>query len=173
MSQEPQLGQEEQEEQSQRSQQPLPHIIIYKNVLSTNHCNKIILACKKKGDYLEDTGYSVYSRYDFKCPSLSSSIKNKIPLKHISNVWAYTSYTTGGFIKSHVDGNQEINNYVTTHSLLLYLNDEYEGGELVIDNNIIIKPSVGMVIILRQDQLHHVNKITSGYRAMARVDIVL
>lgn len=87
-------------------------------------------------------------------------------------------YDVGGHYDEHVDSEALWHN---THenkiewkkvldrdiSILLYLNDDYEGGELVFPNqNIMIKPKTGMLVAFPSNHhfVHGVNPVTKGTR---------
>lgn len=55
-------------------------------------------------------------------------------------------YDEGAFMGSHVDFNED--NYYLAYTIVVYLNDDYEGGELYFnDLDIIIKPEAGSIIM--------------------------
>ncbi len=55
-------------------------------------------------------------------------------------------YDEGAFMGSHVDFNED--NYYLAYTIVVYLNDDYEGGELYFnDLDITIKPEAGSVIM--------------------------
>ena len=85
-------------------------------------------------------------------------------------------YGINGHYGEHIDGEGKFNNngiveYRRTVdrdiSFLFYLNNEYEGGELILPNqNIIIKPQKGMFVCFPSTHhfLHGVTPITKGER---------
>jgi len=79
----------------------------------------------------------------------------------------------GGHYKPHVDGEyyyvgdgwKRITNRDIT--LLLYLDDDYDGGEVIFpDYGMMIKPSIGQIITFPSNRnfRHGVNPVTKGYR---------
>jgi predicted 2-oxoglutarate/Fe(II)-dependent dioxygenase YbiX len=55
-------------------------------------------------------------------------------------------YDEGAFMGSHVDFNED--NYYLAYTIVVYLNDDYEGGELYFnDLDITIKPEAGSIIM--------------------------
>ena len=61
-------------------------------------------------------------------------------------------WLNGGFMKPHYDEGDEF-------AAIVYLNNDYSGGELVLDGNI-IKPDLGELIIFNNGKiLHSVNKV--------------
>ena len=66
-------------------------------------------------------------------------------------------WPTGSEMKPHYDEGDYL-------SFIVYLNDDYEGGETVI-NGITIKPKKGLIVIFSNGfYLHQVNKITNNSR---------
>jgi predicted 2-oxoglutarate/Fe(II)-dependent dioxygenase YbiX len=51
-------------------------------------------------------------------------------------------------------------------SAMLYLNDGFEGGELVFESGAVIKPKPGLLVVFPSDQhhVHSVNRVTKGGR---------
>lgn len=77
-------------------------------------------------------------------------------------------YSEGGLMTEHADNihhsHDQQYGYPST-SLLLFLNDDYEGGEIVISDNV-YKPEKGSAIIFPSNFMfpHYVNKITKNER---------
>lgn len=107
--------------------------------------------------------------------TLNDKIKNAVELIFEEPVKANTSHAQkwvkGGFAYAHsdnsdFDGNPtafEINKYVA----VLYLNDDYEGGELFFpEHDLIIKPNKHSIYIMPGgvENIHGVKEITSGER---------
>lgn len=72
-----------------------------------------------------------------------------------------SKYFTNSELGLHTDSYRD-NAYI---SACLYLNDDYEGGELVFpEQDIVIKPSAGSVVVFPSTEpfFHQVNKVTSG-----------
>ena len=83
---------------------------------------------------------------------------------------AVLKYNEGGFYVPHSDNH---NNYPRTLSFIYFLNNDYEGGELVfhspdraLEDNIIIKPTPGRCIIWPSNFMypHSVKEVTKGTR---------
>jgi len=89
----------------------------------------------------------------------------------------YVRYETGMEYGFHVDdpimGNAEASmqeRYRTDVSTTIFLNDDYQGGELVINTSSgekHITAKAGDVVIYSSNSLHKVNKVTSGVRMVA------
>lgn len=77
-----------------------------------------------------------------------------------------SKYFEGKMMGPHVDAHD--NDPTKTISCVLYLNDNYEGGELNFPNhNIMIKPEAGSLIIFPSKYLHESKVIKSGVKYMA------
>ena len=50
------------------------------------------------------------------------------------------------------------------YSMTCFLNDEYKGGELVIDDTTHVKLQRGKAVIYPGDHIHRVNRVISGRR---------
>lgn len=69
------------------------------------------------------------------------------------------------YLPAHIDGNERIAKPSITIGALIYLNDEYDGGELYFpEYNIQIKPKTGDLVIFPCHFLHEVKKISNGER---------
>lgn len=148
-------------------------LCIVHKALTVETCNNIISFCKPRAKLLNDITYSVYSRYDF--IDKSSKLQGVPCLqKYILGCrWFFTSYDVGGFINIHQDGHSTVRHKPSKYTILFYLNDDYEGGELVIpEMNLNVKPSSGSIIIMDQETYHYVNKITAGEKNILRVDAI-
>jgi predicted 2-oxoglutarate/Fe(II)-dependent dioxygenase YbiX len=83
-------------------------------------------------------------------------------------------YSAGGFYVKHADSenmNPELRTWSKTIdrdlSLLIYLNEDYEGGELFFEKfNYTLRPKAGMAVLFPSDNryLHEARTITSGQR---------
>ena len=78
-------------------------------------------------------------------------------LGHISK------YTKGGVATSHTDEDIHVDNGMC--SIILYLNEDYEGGEVGFDDfNVEVKPSAGDVLIFPCHYYHYGSEVLSGYK---------
>jgi prolyl 4-hydroxylase len=78
--------------------------------------------------------------------------------------WIVLKYDKSNFFKNHIDDSPS---FSRTLSVLIYLNDEYTGGELVFDNfDVSYRPSAGDVVIFSSafPYRHRVEEITDGVR---------
>lgn len=95
--------------------------------------------------------------------------KTKCEILKLPNYFRISKYNTGVDMGQHVDSEDptDINHPVV--SGVIYLNDNYEGGEIYFPNqDIKIKPSSGSMIIFPSTKpyIHHPMKINSGNKYM-------
>jgi hypothetical protein len=80
---------------------------------------------------------------------------------------ALCKWPEGKSMTPHRD-NQDEFDYSTPwreYAAIIYLNDDYDGGELTLDElGISIKPKKGQCILLEADMLHGVSEVTHGTR---------
>lgn len=88
---------------------------------------------------------------------------NEKPLEFVSKNYCIKKYRIGGSLGSHIDRNLDNPNDQMDWTALIYLNDDYEDGELVFtDLNLTLKPSAGSILFFPCESTHMVNHITSG-----------
>lgn len=92
----------------------------------------------------------------------SQKTNNKVP-NYITRNYCIRKYKTGASMGNHIDRNVENPVNTMDWSALIYLNDDYDGGELVfIDLDYALKPSAGSIIFFPCTESHRVNEIVSG-----------
>lgn len=131
--------------------------------------------------WIDDKDYSTYYRYDFVDKALSKVIYEIIGPYFtdckIGHKWYLTKYLKDGFIDYHCDGHVQIDNITSKYTILLYLNDDYEGGELCFEemggSKVIIKPGAGTIVVMDQDLWHKANKLITGVKYLLRADMVI
>jgi predicted 2-oxoglutarate/Fe(II)-dependent dioxygenase YbiX len=105
--------------------------------------------------------------------------KNENKYKHSKKLYHITTWDLGSQIGIHNDvinyPNDELKGLAGSPkiSILLYLSDDFEGGEIVFqsEKEIAIKPSAGDAIVFNSEKMHYVNKLISGSRIV--VDLFL
>lgn len=106
--------------------------------------------------------------------AIKYGIVNYCSLKKIQEPWLpdffqIKKYVPGADMGPHIDSNDPTDIKHPIVSGVLYLNDNYEGGEIEFPNqNISIKPSPGSLIIFPSTSpyLHHPKKIINGNKYM-------
>ena len=84
-------------------------------------------------------------------------------LDWVTRNYTIRKYKTGGDMGPHVDRNYNHAENSMDWTALIYLNDDYEGGELVFtEMDYQIKPSAGSIVFLPCDAVHKVNKVLTG-----------
>ena len=89
---------------------------------------------------------------------------NKLPFttSTISQIY-FVKYDVGGMYDNHYDANP-CGGVRSDYSMTCFLNDDYDGGELVIENERSIKLSRGKAVIYPGNLLHKVNEVKRGRR---------
>lgn len=85
---------------------------------------------------------------------------NKVTTNNVSEITTgfISCYTKNCFLSEHYDGCKG------KIALVYYLQDVDKGGELIINNNIIINPKQNTLVIMRTNILHKVKKMEDGER---------
>jgi hypothetical protein len=93
----------------------------------------------------------------------SEKTGNSFPSAWVTKNYTIRRYKTGGSMGTHVDKNTENPDNSMDWTALIYLNDDYGGGELVFDDlNITLKPSAGSIVFFPCLEKHSVNEVISG-----------
>ena len=127
----------------------------------------------KNTKYLELIGkYNSYENYNVSIDlfnsialSLADVVSNVFNQQHILKQTFYSVMEPGGENEIHTDNYEESNK--KDKSALLYLNDEFIGGDLIFpDQELVINPRPGTVIFFEGnlDKPHGVTKVESGKR---------
>ena len=83
----------------------------------------------------------------------------------ITKNYTIKKYNPGGSIAAHTDrdNNHDFNTFDWT--ALVYLNDDYTGGDLVFDNlGYRLSPKAGSILLFPADELHTAEKVLSGHK---------
>lgn len=78
-------------------------------------------------------------------------------------------YNTDAYMGPHTDSGDDNGNLIPTISMVIYLNDDYEGGEInFINQSISIKPEAGTLIIFPSNEpyVHDPKPVVSGNKYM-------
>lgn len=82
---------------------------------------------------------------------------------HISKNYCIRKYKTGADMVAHIDKNLDRPTESMDWTGLIYLNDNYEGGEIVFPElNVSFKPSAGSIVFFPCETVHKVNQIITG-----------
>ena len=151
-------------------------IEIYPNVLNENDIH-ILMDDINPVDTAEDMTYFVDTKETYGCRKVKctdhpivKSISNWVPYKTESVSIAY--YPINSFNAPHADNCSVENDIVTrvknwTHTGVVFLNNDFEGGNLVYPNQgCVFVPTIGTMIIAPagEDYIHFVEQVTKGER---------
>lgn len=85
------------------------------------------------------------------------------PKNWISRNYTVKKYKVGGGVGEHADRNVENDADTMDWTALIYLTDDYAGGEVVFGNlNLKITPEAGSILIFPCDEVHMAKPVTSG-----------
>lgn len=152
-------------------------------------CLDFINKFEKTGDLDIDfeVGNDKYARHDFRDRNLrkilfecflnhSKEFIEKENIVDISNLFYVSKYFPGNSIDWHLDGHRECDGMKSNYSFVIYLNDNFDGGETSIkDKNgvvIDVKPDTGKVLILNQDIMHCGKQVKKGIKYILRGDLM-
>ena len=84
-------------------------------------------------------------------------------------------YGPGDYVAAHTDAPRLLRNEtLSTHAAVIYLNDEFEGGETCFPQvPRSIRPQLGAAVIFENRLMHHVKPVSQGTRYTLRVDLAL
>ena len=89
---------------------------------------------------------------------LVHNIKENFNISHELSKSEIVKRECGSFMGDHFDDGDKF-------AFILYLNDDYSGGETIIENETIIKPKTGRILLFTNGNImHRVNKVLSGTR---------
>jgi len=161
-----------------------------KNLLTEKECDEILnfsllnLELVKGevgvGELIENQRKSSVTFYNFykTFPYLMDRIKNELENNDVFNIKGFTldltseliqftEYKIGEFYGWHSDMGDNGNTKFRYCSIVIQLNDEYEGGKLQLKDGekiINMEKGKGNLFIFNSDTLHQVDKITNGKR---------
>lgn len=94
----------------------------------------------------------------------------------VNPMFRISKYHKGGHFSKHSDAGYVINdNYRSSFSLLIYLNQNYEGGHTSVYQNDIkydILPQSGKMVMFNHNLEHQGNRVNTGYKYILRADIM-
>lgn len=86
-------------------------------------------------------------------------------LQYLSRNYCLRKYDIGGSMGPHVDRNYDNKDNTMDWTALIYLNDDYEGGELVFSElDFKIKPRAGSVVFLPCNVIHEVEEVKNNFK---------
>ena len=94
------------------------------------------------------------------------SIHNKIKIQEYTH-FRINCYETGGFMKEHIDNIHHSHGQKTGYphlTSLIFLNDDYEGGDLILYDGGTMKQNKGSMVFFPSYLHHKVSPVTKGTR---------
>jgi predicted 2-oxoglutarate/Fe(II)-dependent dioxygenase YbiX len=90
-----------------------------------------------------------------------------------SNKFLVREYSQGSYMTDHSDGYSYVldegKEVKPLYTAIIYLNDDYEGGEINFSkDNLIIKPTAVSIVIFPSNKPHSVNEVLNGNRYMTQ-----
>lgn len=90
----------------------------------------------------------------------------------ISETFRFYRYEKAQFFKRHADGPRRRDNGERSRlTFIIYLNDEYDGGETIFDEAT-IEPSTGMALLFLHGLMHEGAEVLSGRKYVLRTDVM-
>lgn len=134
-------------------------ITIYNNLISKSECEELINYYKNNSDrvfkvrndfvYHYDGMYITkdYEKFVFSKRLLENNI-HKLRIQHLDETINMVEVPHG---------------HSTRYNFVAFLNEEFDGGELMF-GNILIKPKIGQLVYFTGNELHYVKKVIQGNR---------
>lgn len=161
---------------------------ILPDVITPDECMTLIKRFELEGtiaqyiDVQEDQQRS--GKYTFQNIELTKEfakrIKSALNLHYSSSMyalgdqWCIRKYwANSGYINEVVHTNIQIGDEVSNYTVLLYLNDDFNGGETIIGKNIKITPKTGSILLIRQDLCHSSKMCYNRFKYILKGDAVL
>ncbi|WP_378176778.1 prolyl hydroxylase family protein [Aquimarina sp. SS2-1] len=171
-----------------------PEIFLVENFLSKEMCDHFI----EKGEQVsfEEAKVSIdgrqvrikgirnNQRIMFKDKLLADKIWKKIEpyvqlsfgsykVNDLNEMFRIYKYEKGQRFKMHRDGSYERNEKECSFfSFLIYLNDDFEGGDTYFENGITVIPKLGDALLFHHPLRHEGKPIVSGVKYVLRTDVM-
>lgn len=136
------------------------------------------------GEQVMFKGIRNNDRYMFFDETLAEDLWNKVkefvPSKigfykaiGLNEMFRVYKYSEGQRFKMHIDGSYRRNLEEESFlSFIIYLNDDFRGGETEFRNLFVVKPEKGKALIFRHRLRHEGKEIISGVKYVLRTDIM-
>lgn len=175
---------------NQKFQYISPGVWIFDNLLTNTECEYLLIKAFEN-TFNEAKNMHKYGRYNqetfFKNASILNLIRlrllsifnktntTKFLLNHTTELLEFYLYQQGGFAKIHSDAPIEVEkNIFSNHTLLIYLNDDFEEGETYFkEANLRIKPKKGGAILFDQSLDHSGLTVTEGEKYVLRLCLLV
>ena len=103
---------------------------------------------------------------------------NDLEYHSINYRFRFLKYEKGGFFARHKDNNYKNKECISLITILIYLNDDYEGGYTTFFSNVddkeglSLKPKTGMISLMDQEIGHYVPELKDGIKYVIRTEIM-
>ncbi|MDG5490255.1 2OG-Fe(II) oxygenase [Psychroserpens sp. SPM9] len=105
-------------------------------------------------------------------PFVPESIGSSVAIG-LNEMFRIYRYEAGQRFKMHRDGSYERNDTeFSILSFLIYLNDDFEGGETEFRKIATVKPKTGMALVFHHPVRHEGKEIISGIKYVLRTDVM-
>jgi predicted 2-oxoglutarate/Fe(II)-dependent dioxygenase YbiX len=148
-------------------------------------CKALISELDEKLSVVVDSSTGDPDRLRVRNSELSELVKSKLTGVSyyvggdftLSPLWFYTRYGPGAGLSPHYDGQFKCDDQTSVATLLVYLNDDFEGGETAFlddDENVLseVVPVAGRALVLKQDVYHMAAAVTKGVKYLLRTDVM-
>lgn len=101
------------------------------------------------------------------------SLGNMCPVGVDANMQIYNLPQGAGIVPPHVDEDFNVGSFRALSSILVYLNDDYSGGETVFNRTVVIpKVEVGGGLLFRHNIIHEGLVVTAGHKFVLKTDLL-
>ncbi|WP_165672757.1 prolyl hydroxylase family protein [Metapseudomonas otitidis] len=106
-------------------------------------------------------------------PWLPDCLDNEWQLVGLNERFRFYRYTPEQYFKWHRDGAfQRSPSEISQLTLLIYLNDNYQGGATQLRDEADIRPEAGMALVFPHRVMHQGSPITAGVKYVLRTDVM-
>jgi len=135
-------------------------ITIYDDMISKFECNKFINYYENNLHLVQETNNDLI--YHFNAINIINTLdyfsftKRFVGQKYIKKVRIQ-------LLNNKISAIETPHGHEIPYNFVVFLNEEFEGGELIF-KNIKITPKIGQLIYFTGNELHSINRVTSGDR---------
>jgi predicted 2-oxoglutarate/Fe(II)-dependent dioxygenase YbiX len=132
-------------------------IQIHKNFLTNSESTNLITYYKSNASIEFENINDVYS---FKAVNLNDTLITELSKKIIIQ---NPKFIRVQLINNSIPTIEKMHHHTYRWTIVSFLNDDFSGGDLIIEN-VVIKPVKNMMVIFRGDLMHKVSEIKEGDR---------
>ena len=167
--------------------QNVTDVHIFKGFLCPNHCEATLELFKgfdktlRVDDRFRNNDRVTMMGEGARAARFFASIEDKVdlfreegfePVGCNPRLHMYSYNTPGDQFTLHADQPYILDDTISFYTVLVYLNDEYEGGEALIGGTEKFKPKAGTAVIFPHYILHGAAPLISGVRYTLRTDVM-